>query len=245
MFKLASLLTAAVAVLLLVQPVSAFTPNDEELGRQIRKVYGPLTSWEAEMVFPEYPGVSVHLWYARGKWRQEWKAGDVARGVGMNGNIVGKCTTGEFPVSPMFVWMVPNPIETWRSWGVDNATRVYGFCDDAPCMMLGAEPGEDTLPAVHLNNEDMAPLLIRYPTEKGMTTVRFSEYRTKSGFRVPQKVTVDMAEESLVGIVKWKSVLDADSPELYARDSIDSTPCADPPEPFSLLRDGFTYPEAR
>lgn len=245
MFQLTSILTALCAVVLLVQPAFAFTPNDEELAKQIRKVYGPLASWEAEMTFPDHPGVSAHIWYARGQWRQEWKAGDTALGVGVNGNVVAQCTTETFPLSPMFVWMVPDPVETWRSWGVDNATKVYGFCDESPCMMIGAEPGEDALPAVHLNNEDMAPLLVRYSTGDSMTTVRFSEYRTKSGFRVPQKVTVDMDGTTLTGILVWKSVLDAGSRELYSREAVDTTPCADPPEPFTTLRDNFRYPEAR
>lgn len=244
MFKVTTFFAAVLAVCLFVQPASAFTPDDEELASQVRKIYGPLTSWQAEMTFPEHPDVSVLISYARGKWRQEWKAGDVAKAVGVNGRVAGKCTVEPFPLSPMFVWMTPNPVETWRSWGVDNATRVYGFCDELPCMMLGSEPGDDTTPTVHLNNEDMSPLLVRYPSGQAMTTVRFENYRTKSGFRVPQKVTVDMGGKTLECNVNWLSVLRSDSQELYSRDALGDMPCASPPAPFDLLRDHFRYPQA-
>lgn len=239
------MLSAVLLACLFAAPAHAFVPDDEELASHIRKVYGPLTSWEAEMTFPEYPNVTVNLWYSRGMWRQEWKAGDTATAIGVNGRVAGKCTAEPFPLNPMFVWMVPNPVETWRSWGVDNATRVYGFCEEAPCMMLGAEPGDDMLPSVHLNNEDMSPLMIRYPVGQSMTTVVFSEYRTKSGFRVPQKVTLHMGDTTLEAYLKWKSVLDSDNRELYSRDALDGTPCASPPAPFDILRDHFHYPEAK
>lgn len=226
-------------------PAAAFAPDDRELSSFLQKNYGALSSWEAEMSFPAYPGVSVHLWYARGKWRQEWKAGDTAVAVGMNGSVVAKCTVEEFALSPLFVWMAPNPVETWRSWGIDNATRNYGFCDGMPCFMIGAEPGNETAPAVHLNNENLAPILIRFASGTGVTTVQFAEYRTLGGFSVPEKVVATMGGEPLETTVKWIAVNRAEGEELYARDAFDSTPCAAPPPPFDILRDSFRYPLAK
>ncbi len=42
--------------------------------------------------------------------------------------------------------------------------------------------------------------------------------------------------------VKWIAVNRADGEELYARDALDTAPCAVPPTPFDVLRDSFRYP---
>ena len=233
----------AALVCLMALPAFAFTPDDVELSARLQKNYGALSSWEAEMSFPEFPGVTAHLWYARGKWRQEWKAGDKATAVGMNGNVVGSCVPGKFALSPLFVWMAPNPVETWKSWGVDNATQNFGFCDSLPCYMLGAEPGDETTPTVQLNNEDMSPILVRYESAGSKFTVAYSDYRTMGGFRVPQKVVTTMGSDHVLEAkVKWFAVNRADGEELYAREALDDTPCAMPPSPFDILRDFFRYP---
>ena len=239
-FTVLSLFTCLVAL-----PAFAFTPDDGELAHLLHGKYGALSSWEAEMSFADHPGVSVHLWYARGKWRQEWTAGDKALAVGVNGNVSAKCTAGEFPLSPLFVWMVPNPVETWKSWGVDNATASYGFCDDSPCYLFGADSGDDASPAIFMNNESMAPLLVRYGTGIGLTTVEYGDYRTLGGFDVPRSVTVTRGGSTLSATVKWIAVNRADSEELYAREALNPTPCAEPPEPFAILRDLFRYPAPR
>ncbi|QJB54922.1 hypothetical protein [Pseudodesulfovibrio sp. zrk46] len=243
MFRQISVFIVFVYICLFALPASAFVPDDLELGQRVRTAYGPLTSWEAEMSFPEFPGVIAHIWYARGKWRQEWKAGDKAAAVGMNGNVSASCVNGDFPLSPMFVWMAPNPVESWKSWGVDNATQNFGFCDSMPCYMLGAEPGDEIAPTVQLHNEDMSPILVRYAVDGSTITVSYGDYRTLGGFRVPQKVVTTMgADHVLEAKVKWIGVNRADGEELYARDALDTTPCAAPPAPFDILRDFFRYP---
>ncbi|WP_272700107.1 hypothetical protein [Desulfovibrio sp. Fe33] len=237
-------LFALLLVCLTALPSLAFVPDGEELAARLRKNYGPMHSWQAKMTFPDYPGVSVDLWFARGRWRQEWRAGDKASAVGSLGNVAGACTSGDFPLSPLFIWMVPNPVQTWQSWGVDVTSGSYGFCGDAPCLMLGSSPADGTGPSVQLNNEDLAPLLIRYPSNAGMISVAFSDYRTFAGYRVPRKVTVRAGGVEIAADVDWVRLNGADSEELYAGDALDSAPCAEPPQPFGILRESFRYPGA-
>lgn len=243
MFQLIRFSVVIASLCLFTLPALAFAPDDGELSVLMQKNYGALSSWEAEMSFPELPGVSAHLWYARGKWRQEWKAGDTAAAVGINGNVVARCTSDDFALSPLFVWMAPNPVETWKSWGVDNATRNFGFCDSLPCYMFGAEPGDETAASVQLNNEDMSPILVRFAVGESLISVRYSEYRTLGGFRVPETLVVTMGgDHTLEAKVKWIAVNRADGEELYSRDGLGNGPCAAPPPPFDILRDFFHYP---
>ena len=245
MFRLAVLIGFIGLFLFFAAPASAFLPDDVALQDGLQKEYGALSSWEAEMTFPEFPDVSVHLWYTRGKWRQEWAAGDKAVAVGRGGNVTGLCTGGDFAQSPMFIWMVPNQVATWRSWGADNATRSLGFCGSEPCLLFGAEPGDETSPSVQLNNEDLSPILIRFMSGDKLTSVHYGDYKTLGGFRVPQSVRVTIGSDHVLEAkVKWIAVNRADSEELYSRDSVDKL-CATPPPPFDLLRDAFKYPQAR
>lgn len=233
-------------MLFAAMPAAAFLPDDEGLQEELDKRYGAMTSWEAEMTFPAYPDVKAHLWYARGKWRQEWTADSKAVAVGRGFNVVARCTDGEFAKSPLFVWMVPNQVASWNSWGADSATRSFGFCDGTPCLSLGAEPDDATATVVQLNNEDMSPILIRFLSGNTLTSVEYADYRTLGGFRVPQTVRVTIgAEHVLETRVKWIAVNRADGEELYARDGMDASPCETPSEPFDLLRDAFHYPQPR
>jgi len=239
---------AALALcLFLATPGLAFTPDDGELRHAVNSNYGPLSSWEAEMSFPDYPGVTAHLWYARGKWRQEWKS-EVGKAVavGYLGNVSAGCTAGAFPLSPLFVWMVPAPVDTWKSWGVDNATAGYGFCDEAPCYLFGVDTtAKGDSPAVYLDNESQAPLFIRYGSGSGLTTIAYGDFRVLGGFGLPQSVAVTRDGTTLKASVRWIAVNRADGEELYARDALDPAPCVDPPEPFALLRELFRYPAAK
>lgn len=245
MFKLKTFFVLAF-ICLFALPASGFMPDDEELTLLMQKSYGPLSSWEAEMTFSEYPDASVHIWYARGKWRQQWKTGDKATAVGINGNVTGACTAEDFALSPLFVWMVPNPVVTWAEWGVDATVRNFAFCDGHPCYMIGSDPGDATSPTVHLNNEDMSPILVRYNSPAGLTSVSYTDYRTMGGFRLPQKVTVTIGGDLILEAkVKWIAVNRADGEELYSRDALDSAPCAAPGTPFDILRDSFHYPTSQ
>jgi hypothetical protein len=136
-------------------------------------------------------------------------------------------------------------VQAWQSWGVDVASGSYGFCGEDPCLMLGADPADEDKPAISLNNEDLAPLAIRYPSALGMISVEFSDYRTYAGYRVPQQVVVRSGQGELTAHVEWVRINGADGEELYARDGLDPTPCAEPPMPFDLLRRTFRYPQAR
>jgi hypothetical protein len=226
-------------------PCLAFVPDGEELAARLQKSYGPMRSWQAKMTFPDHPGVSVDLWSAAGRWRQQWRAGTDAVAVGALGNVARSCTAGSFPLSPLFVWMVPHPVRAWQAWGVDVTSGSYGFCGEAPCLMLGASPEDGDKPAVYLNNEDLAPLMVRYASQTGMISVEFSDYRTYAGYRVPQAVTVRTERGELAARVEWVRLNGADAEELYASDALDAAACAEPPQPFGFLRESFRYPGAQ
>ena len=243
MHQLIRLAFTALFMLALSGAALAFTPDEAELSKRLNAAYGPLTSWEAEMTFPDHSGAKARIWYARGKWRQEWTAGDTAAAVGVGGSVVAACTAGDYALSPMFVWMVPNPIETWKSWGVSNSTASFGFCDGTPCYRFGVESDDQTLPAVHLNNEDMSPLLVRYLVDETLVSVRFGDYATLGGFQVPRSVTTVIgADDVIEARLAWKAVNQAKDEERFAREAFDDAPCASPPQPFGLLRDSFRLP---
>ncbi|MUM76869.1 hypothetical protein GKC30_04390 [Pseudodesulfovibrio sp. F-1] len=259
MSKLIPALCLVALVAFMVPPVGAVSADEEELARALRRQYGGLTSWEAVMTFADSPGVSVHVWQSRGRWRQEWTFpaepsgashnGSVADSgeafavaVGMDGRVVASCLEGDFALSPLMLWMPAGPVDRWKAWGVDIAERSYGFCGDAPCLMLGAEPGDAVGPAVWLHNEDMAPLMVRYRDGRRMVEIQFAGYLTLSGFRLPGQVNIRVGDAATTATVRWIAINRADGEALYARDNLGSRPCAVPPPPFDLLRDAVRHP---
>ncbi|NDV19363.1 hypothetical protein GO013_08025 [Pseudodesulfovibrio sp. JC047] len=245
MNRLSAAVVVCLLVLLIAVPGAAFTPDDEELSASLTAKYGPLRSWEAEMSFPDYPGVRVEIAYASGQWRQKWQAETTVEAVGFGEKVIGACTPGGFALSPLFVWLVPNPVETWKEWGVAVDDRGYGFYDGAPCFILGAEPADPSSSVIYLHNETRAPLLIRYMTEVGLTSVVFSKYKVLAGYSVPQQCVVTVDGTTLTVNITWKAVNGAGDKALYVKESVSPIPCAEPPAPFDFLRDSFRIPSRR
>ncbi|MFH1912739.1 MAG: hypothetical protein ABIK45_00480 [Pseudomonadota bacterium] len=172
----------------------------------------------------------------------------LAVAVGTNERVVASCLDGGFAMSPLVLWLPADPVARWKAWGVDTAERSYEFCGDAPCLRLGAESGDvaggEAGPAVWLHNENMAPLMLRYRAGDRVVSIDFDSYLTKSGFRLPGRVTVRAGEAVVVATVRWVAVNRADSEALYARETISSRSCATPPLPFDILRDTVRHPTA-
>ena len=244
MFKLISRLFVALAFLAVTGNGLAFTPNDVELAAQMRAAYGGLSSWKAQVTYPEYPDVATTVWWSGGKWRQEWTgvAGQPAVAVGVGGGVLASCPAA-FPVNPVLAFMPTRPVEAWKAWGVDNATRQYGFCGDSPCFIMGADVTDETLPAIRLDNETMAPLLLRLGGAVP-STVTFGDYAVHKGFALPGSGEVIFADGSTLAFtVTWTDLLQADDPGLYDASTVPGGAlCLPPGEPFGSLLERFRIP---
>ena len=111
----------------------------------------------------------------------------------------------------------------------------------------GAAP--DLIVDMHTTTADMGVTLI---CNDDPATLRLAAaVRARMGgvniYSIRKSDRIDSCLRSLArhGIGKWIAVNRADSEELYAREALNPTPCAEPPEPFAILRDLFRYPAPR
>ena len=241
MFKMIRGPFAALLMILVASTALAFTPDDVELGRQLRVRYGALTSWRAEVAFPEYPRVAVNIWWSKGDWRQEWvENGTTFTAVGSGASVTASCPAS-FPLSPLLVFMPVGPVDAWKGWGVDNATRGYGFCDGAPCFIMGADPTNQTLPMIQLDNETFAPLLLRFGRTNPVE-ISFADFVVSKGFALPGSGRIVQGGRRLAFTVKWTDLLVPVEPGLFDGSALGGSLCIEPSQPFGLLRDILRIP---
>lgn len=199
-------------------PAPAFAPEEGELKAELRAAYGGLKSWKATVDFSDESGLSLQIWQSGGKWRQVWKTRDntgTAASVGASDTVLASCTE-KTPLPILLLWQPAHPVETWKTLGVDNATAGFAFCGEEPCLVLGAEPEDETTSQVRLNNENHSLLLLRFRNHGEAVQFSFEEYFSFKGFQFPSTGSVTFADGSPVRFsIKWDAINRADDVALY------------------------------
>ncbi|WP_415717383.1 hypothetical protein [Maridesulfovibrio sp.] len=220
------------ASLFISSPARAFFPSDEGINETMYRNYGSLTSYEAELTFPSEPGTILVIKRGHDHWQQTFvEAGPnstvEAKSVGQYFESIAQCPVdADMPVSVLQFWAPDDPVSDWKELGVSNSTRSYGFSDDTPAFIFGAEPGDESSPQIWFNNEDFAPLKIVLGPQR---EISFGTYSKFAGFMLPHTGTLMVGDEALDFIVKWKSVRKKFSPSDFAPAAVKkSSGCAVP-----------------
>ncbi|WP_319779686.1 hypothetical protein [Maridesulfovibrio sp.] len=200
-------------------PARAFFPSDEVINDAMYRNYGSLTSFEAELTFPSEPGTRLIIKRGHDHWQQTFiesggNATVEAKSVGQYFKTIAQCPSGaEMPVSVLQFWTPDDPVADWKSIGVSNSTRSYGFYEDTPAFVFGAEQGDDSSPQIWFNNEDFAPLKIVLGPQCEIT---FGTYSKFAGFMLPHTGIMKLGDEKIDFRVQWKSIRKKFSPAEFA-----------------------------
>jgi len=230
-------------------PAAAFVPEEGELNTKVLAAYRGLKSWQATVSFDDESGLTARVWYSAGKWRQEWQVGGgngTAAAVGVGGKVFASCPGGGAPLPVLAYWQPPQPVRTWKELGMDNATAGFGFCDEAPCFIFGAEPGDDVRSQVRLNNETMALLFMRLDNAGRPLQFSFGDYATFKGFEFPGKGTLTFEDGTTVSFsMIWNEINRAGDPKLYSPDVFSMNhsgkACGMMSPLYRRLRDEFSF----
>lgn len=199
-------------------PARAFFPSDEGIDETMYRKYGALTSYEAELTFPSDPGTTLVIKRGHDHWQQTFtEAGSnatvEAKSVGQYFKTISQCPAGVgMPVPMLQFWAPDDPVADWMSIGMTNATKSYGFHEDTPSFVFGAEQGDDMSPQIWFNNENFAPLKVVLGQEQEIT---FGTYSKFAGFMLPHTGTLKMGEEVLNFNIQWKSIRKKMSPAIF------------------------------
>ncbi|NDV27252.1 hypothetical protein [Desulfovibrio sp. JC010] len=222
-------------------PARAFFPSDEGIDETMYRKYGALTSYEAELTFPSEPGTTLVIKRGHDHWQQTFtetgtNATVTAKSVGQYFKTIAQCPpAADMPVSMLQFWAPDDPVADWMEMGMTNATKSYGFFDDIPAFVFGAEQGDDNSPQIWFNNENFAPIRIVLAPQR---EVRFGTYSKFAGFMLPHTGIMKVGEETLDFNIQWKSIRKKIAPAEFAPVAISkSKGCAVPSgEVFEFLK---------
>lgn len=218
--------------LFISSPARAFFPSDEGIDETMYRNYGTLTFYEAELTFPSEPGTTLVIKRGHDHWQQTFTEAGTnatveAKSVGQYFKTIAQCPTeADMPVSVLQFWTPDDPVSDWMEMGVSNSTRSYGFSEDTPAFIFGADQGDDTVPQIWFNNENFAPLKVVLGPQR---EISFGTYSKFAGFMLPHTGTLKVGEEVLDFRVQWKSVRKKIAPSVFAPAAIKkSKGCAVP-----------------
>lgn len=226
-----------------ITPARAFFPSDDEISSSIHSSYARFDSYEVEITFPEYPTQSLKIYNNKNKWRQDWTVSGesnstVSSAVGYLFDIDQVCPYGAvFPIPLTSIWMPRDPIQDWVELGVNNVTKSYGFSDNIPALIIGAETGDDNSTQVWLDNENFTLLKFIRSTSDGKVEFKFDSYERFGGFNLPKTCTISFPGlESIDVEFKWISVNKNLDSSLFNEKNVRNLPCNLPhSDPFKSL----------
>ncbi|MBI9111317.1 hypothetical protein [Maridesulfovibrio ferrireducens] len=223
--KKTSVLIFVLAVSLLwCSAARAFFPSDTAIDEALYKKYGALTSYEAVITFPSEPETTLTILRGDNHWKQTFECNTggngtiTAKSVGQYFKTEAQCPVeGNLPFSLLQLWIPDDPTSEWISLGVTNSSRSYGFTDDSPAFVFGAEPGDDSSPQVFFDNENFAPLKIVLGSSKAIT---FGTYTKFAGFILPHSGSLIVEEETVDFKIEWRGVRRKISPAVFSAAAI-------------------------
>lgn len=229
--------------LLWCRSARAFFPSDTEIDNILFQKYGALTSYEAVITFPAEPGTVLTINRGYNHWQQTFaynsnmNGTSTAKSVGQNFKTLAQCPVdGDLPVSLLQFWIPDNPINEWKSLGVRNSTRSFGFADeDMPSFVYGAEQGDDSSPQIWFDNENFTPLKIELSSSKVIT---FGTYMKFAGFMLPHSGTIRAGEDTIEFKIEWRGIRQKKPSSLFSESAIkNDADCVEPNSfVFSVLK---------
>lgn len=218
------ILSVLAVSLLVCSPARAFFPSDEELNETMYQKYGALTSYEAILTFPSEPGTKLTIFRGHDHWQQTFSSSEgsnstaTAKVVGQYFKPTAQCpANADMPVSVLQLWSPDDSVSDWMLLGATNSTKSYGFFEETPVFIFGAEPGDDTAVQIWLDNETFAPVKVVLGPDRMIT---FGTYSKFAGFMLPHSGTLHAGEESLDFRVEWKSIRKKISPSVFSATAI-------------------------
>ncbi|WP_291327713.1 hypothetical protein [Desulfovibrio sp. UCD-KL4C] len=229
--------------LLCCRSARAFFPSDAAIDATLLQKYGALTSYKAVITFPSEPGTVLTITRGDNHWQQTFTCNSITnevtttKSVGQKFKTTAQCPVdGDFPVSLLQFWIPDNPTNDWKSLGVSNSTRSFGFTDEyMPSFVYGAEQGDDSSSQIWLDNENFAPLKIVLNFSNVIT---FGTYMKFAGFMLPHSGTIKAGEDSIEFKIEWRGVRQKIASSVFSESALKKeTDCVDPSSfVFSILK---------
>jgi hypothetical protein len=212
----------ALCLLLLLLPgmALAFTPTFESVRTSMAEQMEGLKDYQVDLVPAFDRTLLIRHWQSGQLWRQEWTQDDGAKRLLVAALGQGGTLSASFPgyrampLPLLWQWRQASRsmIETWR---INTGVMSYQFLEDRPCLVLGAEYGQTSLPQLWVDNELTVPLRLIVPG----IDLRWLSYHKVGNLWLPARLVVLFPDTDAFAFeVNWRSVNAAMAPELFSKD---------------------------
>ncbi|WP_462323908.1 hypothetical protein [Desulfoplanes sp.] len=206
---------------------SAFFPPPGEVAELTGKEMTPLSSFQAILSFPDYPGITCNLWIKGQKWRQEFvettdgKPRLVRAVLGTRTSFVRVFPRQERVSLPgLVVWQFS--LKEWIERGVDPTVMSYQFLVDRPCLVLGAEDGELHATQYWMDNERHLPVRAIWDEGSGTCDFIWDEWSKIGNFWLPHRIWRSAGGRNPLRIrIRWNGVNIALQDGLFSPQAMD------------------------
>ncbi len=208
-----SLLLAAclAGVSFLLSSAHAFFPETKEVADKIATRYEGLKSWRVELGLNGTSDSRIRCWRKDNLWRQKWvdASGNSSRlvraavGSGQRIDAVHPPSM-DAPYPPLRLDWLTAPEKEWERLAIEDGVKSYQFLGDRPCIVLGAEHGDERSSQIWIDLERYVPLRLIAPS--GIQW-RWSEYYSLGNHLLPTQLGLVFPQgKRFVFDLEWRQV---------------------------------------
>jgi len=219
-------LVACVAgVLFLVSSAHAFFPETQEVADRIATQYKGLKSWRVELGLNGTLDSRIRCWRKDDLWRQEWvdasgNASRLVRAAVGSGQRIDAVYPGssDAPYPPLGMAWITSPEKEWQRLAIEDGVKSYQFLGDRPCIVLGAEHGDERSSQVWIDLERHVPLRLIAPS--GIQW-RWSKYYSLGNHLLPTQLAILFPQgKRFVFDLEWRQVATDMSRSLFSPEEL-------------------------
>jgi hypothetical protein len=201
---------------------SGFTPPFESVRGTVLAQLESLKRYQVDIVPTETPDLLIRHWQDGTFWRQEWiltqsqeRTSLLLAAVGQ-GDILNASFPAyrSIPLPLLSIWS-PATRPWWNAYRIDTGVMNYGFLEDRPSLIIGADYGQTKVPQLWLDNERFTPLRLLLPEND----LKWANYQKVGNHWLPGRMIVTFPDTNPYAFtITWRGVNAVLSQELFSRE---------------------------
>jgi hypothetical protein len=216
-------------LLLLLFPTlgSGFTPSFENVRKALHVQLEGLSRYQVDITPIDTSDLLIRYWQDGPLWRQEWILTHSRERTSLLLAAIGRGETlnASFPEYrsiplPFLTFWNPASRPWWDAYRINTSILTYGFLDDRPSLIIGAEYGQTKVPQLWVDNERFTPLRLLLPE----FDLKWKNYQKVGNHWLPGAMVVTFPDtDPYAFTITWRGVNAAMSHDRFSRENFLTT----------------------